>query len=239
MKPKIGIVCGITESEYRYDLSQCNVNAISEAGGIPILIPYDMKSIDDYLSMVDGIYLTGGGDISPLYANQEPNKNIGFFYPDRDTFEIEICKKALTMKIPVLGICRGCQVINVVSGGSLYQDLNTEIENHICHKNPGNTPFSAYVHSVKINENTILYDIYKEKKIYTNSCHHQSIKEVAPNFIISAIADDGIIEAIENTGDNFALGIQWHPEAMFVLHKEALLIYKRFIKECRLQNSEF
>jgi len=232
MKPKIGIVSGITESEYRYDLSQSNVKAISAAGGIPLIIPYDTKSIDDYLSLVDGIYLTGGGDISPLYANALPNKNIGFFYPERDAFEIELCKKALNMKIPVLGICRGCQVINIVAGGSLYQDLNTEIENHICHKNPGGTPFSAYVHPVTICESTTLFDIYKTDKIYTNSCHHQSIKEVAPNFIASAIASDGIIEAIENTLDNFALGIQWHPEAMFVIHEEALLIYERFIKEC-------
>jgi len=237
MKPKIGIVCGIKEYDnFSYDLSQANVNAISEAGGIPLLIPYDMSNLDDYLSIVDGIYFTGGGDISSYYSKVDPNKNIGFFYPDRDEFEFELCKKALNMHVPVLGICRGCQVINVVAGGSLYQDLNTEIENHICHKNPGNTPFSAYVHSVTINKNTILYDIYKTDKLYTNSCHHQSINEVAPNFIISAMANDGIIEAIEYTGDSFILGIQWHPEALFSIHKEALLIYKRFIKECITNN---
>lgn len=237
MKPKIGIVCGMTSSdEFRYDLSQSNVKAISEAGGIPFLIPYDMSNVDNYLSIVDGIYFTGGGDISPFYANVDPHKNIRFFHPDRDEFEFELCRKALNLNIPVLGICRGCQVINVVSGGSLYQDLNTEVENHICHTNPGETPFSAYIHPVTINDNTNLYDIYKTDKIYTNSCHHQSIKDVAPNFSISALANDGIIEAIEYKGDNFVLGIQWHPEAMFTIHKEAILIFERFIKECSIKN---
>lgn len=234
MKPKIGIVCGVKESDnFSYDLSQANVKAISEAGGVPLLIPYDLSNLDDYLSVVDGIYFTGGGDISPFYLNVDPNKNIGSFYPERDLFEFEIYKKAFNMHIPILGICRGCQVINVVAGGSLYQDINTEIENHICHKKPCDTPFSAYIHSVSINENTTLYDIYKTNRIHANSSHHQSIKDLAPNFITSAIANDGIVEAIEYTGDNFILGIQWHPEALFSIHNEALLIYKRFIEECR------
>ena len=233
MKPIIGIVCDIRESDnYSYSLSQSNVRAVINAGGVPVILPYDTSNIDYYLSVVDGLYLTGGTDIDPFYYNEDPNKNIGVIYPDRDEFEIALCKRAMEKKLPLLGVCRGCQLINIACGGTLYQDLNTEIENHVAHRRAAGTPFSAYIHSVAINESTILYDIYKSKKMLVNSSHHQCIKEVAADFIVSARAKDGIIEAIEHENGSFVLGVQWHPEAMFSVHTEAILIYERFIEEC-------
>nr|WP_312579686.1 gamma-glutamyl-gamma-aminobutyrate hydrolase family protein [Sedimentibacter sp.] len=237
MKPKIGIVSGINALDNCYNLNSCDVTTIIESGGIPLIIPYDMDSIDDYLSTVDGIYFTGGGDVNPILLNEDPHKNIGFICPERDTFEVALFKKAFSMKIPMLGVCRGAQIINISAGGTIFQDLNTQVPNHICHKQLGPTPLSAYFHQVSLEPDTILHDIYKVNSIYTNSYHHQSIKNAAIDFIVSARTSDGIIESIEYTGDFFILGIQWHPEVLNRVHKEALLIYDRFVNECNKYNN--
>ncbi len=236
MKPKIGIVSSISALNNSYNLNSCDVQVIVEAGGTPLIIPYDINSIDDYLSIIDGVYFAGGGDINPLLLNEDPHKNIGPICPERDAFEIEFCKKAIQKKIPIIGICRGAQIINIAAGGSIFQDLNTQVENHICHKQLSPTPLSSYFHKVLLVPETIIHGIYQSHSIYTNSYHHQSIKEPAPDFIISARTSDGITEAIEFTGDTFILGIQWHPEVLNSVHKEALLIYDKFVDECRQSN---
>lgn len=233
MKPKIGIVSGINVLDRCYKLSSWDINAIVEAGGTPLIIPYDMDSIDDYLSTVDGIYFTGGGDVNPILLNEDPHKNIGYICPERDMFEVELFKKAFSKKIPILGVCRGAQIINIAAGGTIFQDLNTQVDNHICHKQLSPTPLSSYFHQVLLKQDTILYDIYKSNSIYTNSYHHQSIKNPAPDFIVSASTSDGIVEAIEYIGDIFILGVQWHPEVLNSIHKEALRIYDRFVHQCK------
>jgi len=236
MKPKIGIVSDINVLNNCYNLNSCDVNAIIEAGGVPIIIPYDLDSIDDYLSIVNGIYFAGGGDVNPIILNEDPHKNIGYICPERDLFELELYKRAFLKKIPMIGICRGAQIINIAAGGTIFQDLNTQVDNHICHKQLSPTPLSSYFHTVSLEQGTILHSIYESPSIYTNSYHHQSIKSPATDFIVSASTSDGVIEAIEYTGDFFILGIQWHPEVLNSVHKEALLIYKRFINECKKNN---
>lgn len=236
MKPIIGIICGIKEIKldgFSYDLSLYNVDAIKKSNGIPLILPYDINSIDNYLHLVDGLYFTGGQDVNPMYYNEDPHKNIGSIIPDRDLFEIELCKKAFEKKIPILGVCRGAQIINVACGGNLYQDLDSQLNNHICHIQESPTPLSSYFHLVDLSQNTIIESIFNTNKIHTNSYHHQSVKDIATDFIVSARTSDGVVEAIECTKDQFILGIQWHPERMIDKHKEALLIYERFIQECK------
>ena len=194
-------------------IADAYVNAVVEAGGTPVLIPLitDEAVLEDIVSRIDGLILSGGGDIySPLFG-EELHRKVKSYDIERDRYEIALVKKAVDRQIPVLGICRGIQLINVAFGGNLIQDIPSQVpESTVNHNQKEAREIST--HSVRINSNTQLYQIANAEQIMVNSFHHQAIKTVAPGFEAVARAEDGVIEAIESTEEKSILGVQRHPE---------------------------
>lgn len=208
------------------------VDAVLENGGIPLIIPFteDEEVIKLQIDIVDGLILSGGHDVDPLNYNEEPKQKLGEIFPERDKYDFALLKYSKEKKIPILGICRGFQVINVYEGGNLYQDLSY-VGSEVLKHSQGHRP-ELKTHKVEIMDNSILKDIIGENEIGVNSFHHQVIKDVAPNYNIVAKAKDGVVEAIENKDYPFLLGVQWHPEMMFRYHKDINKIFVKFIEKC-------
>ncbi len=231
MKPIIGITTFESVEKGYHRVSSNYANSVFAAGGIPINIPiiYDEKDYDNYLDILDGIIFTGGLDVSPLTYDENPLKEINLISSIRDKYEMGLFKKAYERKLPILGICRGSQIANIILGGNLYQDINVQVPGSLGHR-PKGLPNDEFYHSINIEKDTKLYNIFKEEKIFVNSLHHQSIKELGKNLRISARSEDGIIEAIEATDDRFFIGLQFHPENFAIKHPEFLNIFKELIE---------
>jgi putative glutamine amidotransferase len=184
--------------------------AVQKAGGIPVVLPVveDCELIDS----IDGLLLSGGYDVSPLEYGEEPEKGLDMVCPIRDRFEITLAKQARDANLPILGICRGHQLLNVAFGGTLYQDIGSNLPCTIQHVQK-RTPSEAS-HTVELVADTSLQQLMADSTLNANSFHHQAIKKVAPGFRISALSKDGVIEGIENEGQLKILGVQWHPELM-------------------------
>ena len=236
MKPIIGISANllITEGGMFSGMERAYVNydyvqAISNAGGIPVLLPVvdEQEMIEEQVKLVDGILLSGGWDINPLYYQEEPCLELGEIFPAVDEHQLSVTTLAAKLNKPLLGICRGIQIMNVAFGGSLYQDLAKKTDT-IKHQQKSQRHVPG--HSVKIIPDTVLADIFpKDELIFTNSFHHQAVKDIAEGFSVNALAADGTIEGIEKKGDVFTLGVQWHPEMM--AGQSALMrnIFKAFV----------
>lgn len=233
MKPVIGITtfCEIKQGNKIYDEVNYNyIKSISIAGGVPFLIPVTANDIDigSYLDIIDGVMFTGGNDISPVLYGEEPIKEVVSISEDRDSYEFALYKEAFKRNMPVLGICRGIQLINAASGGTLYQDIYSELKDIKGHYQ-SDTPSDNLYHSVDISKGSKLYNIFGSEKILVNSFHHQSVKKVADGFKITAKASDGIIEAIENIHKDFIVGVQWHPEGLVEKHPQFIKLFEAFI----------
>ena len=230
--PLIGITLDLeTSKTYSkfpwYALRENYCSSISNHGGTPIPLVYDNKSMNSILEIIDGLVITGGAfDIDPKYYSEKRKyKNI-LIKNIRTEFEIKICKLSLKKNIPVLGICGGQQLINVVYGGSLVQDIKKELSSFIEHEQKN--PRDKVSHSVNLDLKSKLYKIIKKSSIKVNSAHHQSIKNAGKGLTINAIAPDGVIEGIEDPSKKFCIGVQWHPE--FMIKESDKLLIKSFIK---------
>ena len=169
---------------------------------------------------LDGLLLTGGGDVDPAKYGEAPHATISPAEPGRDDFELGLVKLARERKMPVLAICRGIQVLNVACGGTLVQDIASQVPGAMSHRFdvPPHQPMER-AHEIWIDKDSQLSRIMREKlnddSCDVNSRHHQAIRQVAPGFVVSATAPDGVIEAIEDPGARFCVGVQWHPENFF------------------------
>lgn len=208
------------------------VKSVISAGAIPIILPLNTNEeiIKAQLSMIDGLILSGGYDVNPLLFGEEPHRLLGMTMNERDTFDALLIKHALDMQLPILGICRGCQILTAVCGGTLYQDCSLSEGSYIKHSQ-GHTP-AVPSHTVTIAKDSELYSIFGEQTI-VNSFHHMSIKDVAPGFKVTAVAKDGIVEAIEKIDGSFALATQWHPEMMASSNHDMLQLFKLLISKCK------
>lgn len=231
MRPIIGLTPSnyLDNSDTHTNINNDYVKAVLEAGGIPLVMPItlDAEVAEGYLGAVDGLILTGGGDVLPSYYGEEPAKGLKSVCGDRDEYEMMLFKKAYGMNMPVMGICRGCQVINVALGGTLYQDIDSQLKDSNGHYQQG-AGHELY-HSVSIGPDTALYDILNEKTIYVNSFHHQAINQLSGDLTVSAWAKDGIVEAVEASGKAFVMGVQWHPEEMISRHRVFLRLFEALI----------
>lgn len=234
MKPIIGITTFEGSTKGFHTINNSYMNAVFAAGGIPVNIPTikDEGDYDSYLNILDGIIFSGGNDISPLCYNENPLKQVNHISSVRDKYEIELFNKAYEKKLPILGICRGLQIANVALGGSLYQDIHAQLSDVFGHQ-PTGVENDEFHHSVTVKHDTILHNIFQSEKIFVNSNHHQSIKKVGDNLIVSAIAEDSIIEAIEADDERFLLGLQFHPEGMIKKHPLFLNIFKALIQAAK------
>lgn len=203
------------------------VNAVIAAGGLPVVLPNKPGFEAGYLAALDGILFSGGGDVQGKYFNQETHEKATGISEERDAFEIALAKLAYAAKKPILGICRGEQVINIALGGDIIQHM----EGHGQHDNR-----STLNHALTVVPGTMLHKWLGSDEIRVNSFHHQVVGKLAPGFAATAHSTDNYIEAYEYTGaDWFCAAYQWHPEAMLESPEHALQIqlFKPFIEACR------
>lgn len=187
--------------------------SILKAGGVPFIIPPydDNNSMINSLEAVDGIVLTGGADINPLFLGEDPIKELHSINSRRDYQELLLARLAADRQIPILGICRGMQLMNAALGGTLYQDIDSQMEN-TCIKHSQDLDRGFASHTVHITKDSLLYTLFQTETLPVNSFHHQAIKKQAPGFRVTAWSTDGVAEAIESTEYKSMLGVQWHPE---------------------------
>lgn len=207
------------------------VNVIKEAGGTPILLPVieDPEVLEDYLNVIDGLLLTGGDEgINPQLYGENPVKELECICPERDEYEMYLFSRALEKELPILGICRGMQIMNVAKGGSLYQDIFSQVENSLGHL-PKQMPVDVLYHKVSLAKESTLESIFGSAELMVNSFHHQAIKKVADPFRATAVSQDNIIEAMEHRLHKFAIGVQWHPEDLTERHTHFLKLFNAFV----------
>jgi len=240
-KPKIGITLSAANrfkkwrwpSRYGFDyLKREYHKSIINAGGIPILLANtsEISIIKEYIESIDGLLVSGGEDLHPKYFGQKPHKSITLSAPERDNFEIKIIKLALKNNIPVFGICRGFQVINIALGGNIFQDLSCAPFKALRHADPKEV--GDVFHKIKIEKNTLLSEIIGAGRIEVNSSHHQIINKIGKRLKASAHSPDGVIESLESPDFRFLLAVQWHPE-MISKRFHSKRLFNAFIEECR------
>ncbi len=207
MKPIIGITFSsnsVTGTSKNY------ICAIEEFGGIPRIL-YPGVS-DSEFTDIDGLLLTGGGDIHPDNFDQAWHPSLKYVNEARDELELPLCREKIEADLPVFGICRGIQVMSVAMGGSLYQDVPSQIIDPLTHPAKENTEDSQ--HEIEIEHGSRLIKIVGKSADEVNSAHHQAVDEIGEGFVVTARSEDGVIEAIENPSKKFGLGVQYHPERM-------------------------
>ncbi|WP_338233016.1 gamma-glutamyl-gamma-aminobutyrate hydrolase family protein [Companilactobacillus muriivasis] len=203
------------------------VDGVVAAGGIPVSLPYIPKEqINGLVERLDGIIFTGGPDIDPTFMGEEPIPQLGATNRNRDIFEIALIRTAVAKKVPILGICRGAQIINVALGGTVYQDLNSQFPGKVL-KHHQEAPGDQPTHFISVNHDSYLFKTVSDN-VFVNSRHHQAIKDVATGLNIVAEAPDGVIEGIENS-DASIQGVQWHPENMWQHDSRQLELFQDFI----------
>ena len=195
-------------------LYECYAEAVIAAGGVPVLLPpTEIFSLDEMLSHLKGVVLVGGGDLDPAMYGETPHPTVERVDPIRDRFEIEVAKWALQHDLPLLGICRGMQILNVAAGGSLIQDIPSQRVTPLQHRQADAIDHPAHI--VRIEPDSRLARVLGCTEMHVNTGHHQAVDRVAPEFRATAFAEDGIIEGIESENKSWVIGVQWHPEMMF------------------------
>ncbi len=221
-KPEVG-------EEGKIILNQAYVQAVQQAGGIPLLIPIGLsrERLHDLVSRLDGVLFSGGGDVHPSRYGGTFHPTVNF-NEDRDRLEFDLMQAIIAYSLPFFGICRGLQVINVGLGGSLYEDLLDQRPQSLQHNHP-DKPRHYLAHAVEVETDSLLAEIVACSRLEVNSLHHQGIRELAPGLKATAYAPDGLIEAIELEGHPFGLGVQWHPECLLSDEKMHAL-FRQFVR---------
>ncbi len=218
-RPLIGITSGINTNSAGStlcQLGQAYVKAILHAGGMPLIIPTteDTENLSSQIDQLDGLLLTGGGDIDPRRFRGKAHARIYGISPQRDQLEFALLGKALAADLPILAICRGIQVLNVFFDGVLFTDIQDQMPNALRHDWFPNIPRNYLAHTVKLAPESLINTIFNSDIIDVNSLHHQGIAAVGKGLKATAHAPDGLVEALEIPEAQFALGVQWHPECL-------------------------
>jgi putative glutamine amidotransferase len=215
-RPAIGITIGYDgRRRDLHTLRQDYVRSVERGGGLPlVLVPGGPGDVGDILDRIDGLVLSGGSDIDPSLYGEAPHPKLGRVIRERDDFELALCREALRRDRPILAICRGHQVLNVATGGTLIQDIPSEVSGRIEHD--ARRERWEHSHEVRILQGTRLGAILKKAMVAVNSFHHQAVERVGEGLIVSACsADDQVVEGIEMPDRRFVLGVQWHPESFW------------------------
>lgn len=213
-----------------YALRQNYCSAVADAGGLPLPLPHLPDMAQAYLDRIHGLIITGGAfDVDPALFGAATRHDTVVLKRDRTRFEWAMITGALDRDLPILGICGGQQLLNVVLGGSLIQHIPDEVPGCLAHEQPN--PRDQAGHDVAIVPGTRLAAITGTLRVPVNSAHHQAVKEVAPACVVNARAEDGVIEGIEDPSRKFCIGVQWHPE--FTISPADSALYSAFIKACR------
>ncbi|MGD2077935.1 MAG: gamma-glutamyl-gamma-aminobutyrate hydrolase family protein [Chloroflexota bacterium] len=197
-----------------YGLMPSYTEAIVKAGGIPLLIPLGLPEQDllTILDRVDGLILPGGADVDPFVYGDQRHPKVYGIDRERDRTELFVARAAVAQRKPFLAICRGIQVLNIALGGSLWQDIPSQIPGAVNHDTSDDQPRNHLAHTVSLRPDSLLARLMGHRERWVNSYHHQSLRDLAPELVVTATAEDGVIEAVENPGQPYAVGVQWHPE---------------------------
>ncbi len=213
-----------------YALRDNYCGAVAAAGGLPLALPHEPELAEDYLGMIDGLIVTGGHfDVDPALFGAETRHDTVKLKERRTAFEIAITRGAVEGDMPLLGICGGEQLLNVILGGTLIQHIPDEIENALEHEQK--TPRSEPAHEIGITAGTLLHEIAGNTAMTVNTAHHQAVAATADPVIVNAVAPDGVVEGIEHPGKRFCLGVQWHPE--YGINDGDRAIFNALIGACR------
>lgn len=238
MKPLIGITAYSylrPPSDWRYDVCYGEyAQVVERAGGLPVLIPAHLQteSLREIYQRVDAVMLPGGGDVNPSRYATTRHETVGGVDDLRDNAEFHLAEWTLTDDRPLLGICRGMQVMNCVLGGSLIQDIPSAVGQAVSHNQPRTEARTNIKHEVTIDADSRLAHIMGDTRVPVNSLHHQAIDVVAPGVRITAHAPDGVIEAMEVPDKYFALGVQWHPEDL-TADARIMRLFTAFVEAAR------
>ncbi len=236
MRPRIGITSWLRDDSDRLErwaaVRATYTGAIRTAGGLPLILPIgddDPTLIAEYLEAVDGLLFTGGGDVAPAYYGEAPNEQCHKPERERDRFEIHLARSALPRRTPILGICRGIQLVNVAGGGTLYQDLSCR-PGTLPHHSARHEDRQKPIHAVRILEGTRMRAIMGVPETQVTSTHHQFVRDPAPGFRVTAESlEDGIVEGLEHPDHPFLVAVQWHPERMYQDHAEHLALFRALV----------
>jgi len=239
MRPVIGVTPDFNAGDRKewggreptYFLRARYVRAIEELGGIPVVLPLVAQPRDRQrlLAGIDGLLLTGSGpDLAPEFYGERQRFKFSVMSQRRATFEMKMAQLARKADLPVLGICGGMQAINVAFGGNLYQDIPSQVRKPLQHRQ--RPPATNLSHSVTVAPGSLLRRIVRTDTMRVNSSHHQSVKQVASSLVASALASDGIVEAVESPAQRFFLGVQWHPEFLFERHRLHRQLFEAFLR---------
>lgn len=232
MPPIIGITAGHAKNAHQQttvNLTRAYVEAVVQAGGVPVLVPPsdDADGWRSLFARLDGILFSGGGDISLQNFAGEPHACIDDVDQARDAVELSFLREAVSIGKPFLGICRGCQLVNVGLGGTLYTHLPDQLKGALHHNNPGNMRH-VLEHEVKLEESTRLGEVMGNPLLHVNSHHHQGLKDISPALRIAGRSADGLVEAVELPDHPFGMAVQWHPEWL-TDQEPTQRLFKRFV----------
>ncbi len=240
-RPSIGItpdisVATLESPSVKFELKTAYAEAVFRAGGLPFILPFtDERSlIEQYLDRVSGVLITGGAfDISPQMYGEAPQPQLGEIKQNRTNFEAAVLRLAMQRKLPVLGICGGMQLLNVIAGGTLVQDIATQLPQAKAHQQKHDR--AQPQHPIEVKDQTLLAECVGGKgQLMVNSTHHQAVRVIGSGLLVCASSPDGVIEAIEGqASDHFVLGVQWHPELILDSVPPNLGIYKTFVHRAR------
>ena len=238
--PLIAVSTSVTVGTYpeRAYVNASYLNAVQQAGGVPVPLPPQLTEAAraQILERVHGVLLTGGGDVDPARFGETPHATTGDVSAARDTLEIELTRWAVATHVPLLAVCRGLQVLNVALGGSLYQDIPSELGSPLDHSQAALQGKARHVptHHVKVRDGSRLAGILGALDVDVNSFHHQAIKRLGGGLADVAWAPDSIVEGVELTApDQFVVGVQWHPEEMVGSDRAALNLFAALVQRAR------
>lgn len=237
-RPIIGITSSVLDIEILGETNPCvQVNyqyakAIADVGGLPIVIPVgDEETARESIDLCDGLFLTSGEDVSPMYYDEQPSDLLKMVNIQRDQMEQTLVKFAMQKKIPIIGTCRGLGTLNTALGGSMMQDIE---RNHRKVQHNQDISRKKPSHEIQIKEGTLLHKLLRNSTAKVNSKHHQAVKDVADSCRIAATAPDGVIEAIEwKDPSQFVLGLQFHPEELYEIDEDMRHLLEKYIEACR------
>ena len=233
-KPVIGLTPLYDIEQDRLWMRPNYLRAVIESGGVPLVLPLidDQADIGALAALCDGFLFTGGPDVHPSLFNEDVMRYCGAIDENRDALEILLLHEAERLNKPVLGICRGIQLINVALGGSLYQDIPAQVEAvPIAHYQQ--PPYHVPVHSVTVERDSPLYHIVNKEVMMVDSMHHQAIKKLAPSLQCAAKSKDDLVECAFMPGKRFLMGVQWHPEWMFQPNSDSEKLFSTFVNAAK------
>lgn len=232
MKPFIGVIPLYDDERQSLWMYPGYMEIIRLAGGIPLMLPIECGTdIDALYSRFDGFLFTGGHDVSPHIYGEQTMEVCGGICAERDALESEIFERAYRDDKPIFGICRGIQLINALTGGTLYQDLPTQYQSGVNHVMKA--PYDRVQHTVRIERGTLLADVFGAGDTGVNSYHHQAVKTVGSETEIAAYSEDGLAEALRIKTRRFIYAVQWHPEFSYKRDTKQLQLVRAFVDACR------